>query len=170
MKSAVEKVLVWIGKACKWLLILWACYLAVCAVVSWTEKPAEPEHRGLEWVREESELLGYEINEDRIRVRYSVRLVNHDPDVDWKLEYFTLKFTPKAVNGWLKYEDYYICTLENGESSMVLKGGESREIILVFDGEYFHGEVPDELPLPRNLLYMMSIHHDASQLAESAPN
>ena len=90
--------------------------------------------------------------------------------MDWKLEYFTLKFTPKAVNGWLKYEDSYICTLENGESSMVLKRGESRKIILVFDGEYFHGEVPNELPLPRNLLYMMSIHHEASQLAESAPN
>lgn len=170
MKSAVEKALVFVGQVCKWLLILWACYLAVCAVVSCNEKPIEPEHRGLEWVREESRLLDYDIIEDRIRVRYSVRLVNHDPDVDWKLEYFTLKFTPKFVNGWLKYEDYYICTLENGESSMILKGGESSEITLVFDGEYFRGEVPDELPLPRNLLYMMSIHHDASQPSESDSN
>ena len=39
--------------------------------------------------------------------------------MDWKLRYFTLKFTPKAVNGWLKYEDSYICTLETDNRGFV---------------------------------------------------
>ena len=153
-KSAVERILVLTAKVCKWALILLACWLVIGFIASPAEEPGEPE--GLEWVREESRLLDYEINEDRITVRYSVRMVNHDPDVDWELKFFALKFTPKAVTGWLKYEDSYNCALENGDDSMVLKGGATKDVVLVFEGEYFHGEVPDDLPVPRNLLFAMS--------------
>ena len=163
MRQAAEKLLILIGKLCKYLLILFACYLLICFVVSLGEMPEVTEPGGVEWVREESRLLDYEVEGDRITVRYTVRLVNHDPDVDWEIKYPTMKFTPKAVMGWLKYEDYYMCTLEDGGETLILERGERKDIILVFEGEYFHGEVPEDLPVPRDLLYMMSVCEEPSE-------
>ena len=158
-RQFAEKLLVLIGKLCKCLLILFAGYLLICFAVSLGEKPGETAQSGVEWVREESRLVDYEVDGDRITVRYSVRLVNHDPEVDWEIKYPTLKFTPKAVTGWLKYEDSYRCTLEDGGSSLILKAGETTDVILVFEGEYFHGEIPEDLPVPQKLLYMISMDH-----------
>lgn len=145
-----------IRKFGKGFVLLFVCWLLVCAGMSCSPAPEEvPEL--LSWDREASRMLDHEIDGDRIRLRYSVRLVSRDPDVDWKLSNFTLYFAPETVTGWLKYEESYLCTIEGGAYSVVIPGGETVDVVLILEGTYFHGEVPREDPPLMDLRYMMAV-------------
>ena len=102
-------------------------------------------------------VLDYEIDGDRITIRYSVRIVSSTPDADWELSNFTLYYAPETVAGWLKYQEYYICSIEGGDYSVIIPSGETVDVILVLEGTYFHGEIPSDIPIFSDMRYMLKI-------------
>ena len=145
-----------LNKFMKGLAVSLACYLLICMVAS-CDTPSSDEPALLTWDRSECKVLGYEVDGDQITIRYTVRIVSNDPDVDWELSNFTLYYAPEAVTGWLKYQEYYICSIEGGDYSAIIPSGEMVDVILVLEGTYFHGEVPSEIPLFSNMRYMLKI-------------
>lgn len=144
-------------KLLKGLIILLSCWLAVSIVVSFLTPAEKGEPGGLNWDANECRMLDYQTSGDQIRVRYSVRMVNHEEDADLELSFFGLYFTREDVDGWLKYERSYVCTLESGEASVVIPAGEYVDVVLLFEGEYLRGEVNEDLSAPINMMFMMSV-------------
>ena len=139
------------------LSIILSGYLSICIGMSLTSSPEDVESNWLTWDTNECKMLNYMISGDRIQVRYSVRMVNNDEEADWKVSYFGLYFTREDVSGWLKYEKAYDCTLENGQTSVVVPSGEYVDVVLQFEGEYLYGEVNKNLPAPLKMIFMMEL-------------
>lgn len=141
------------------LIIVLTCYLMICVGVSLFSSPDDVESGGLTWDTNECKMLDYHISGDRIQIRYSVRMVNNNKDEDLEVSYFGLYFDRKDVSGWLKYERSYDCFLESGQTSVVIPSGEYVDVILLFEGEYLHGKVNENLSAPEKMIFMMELAH-----------
>ncbi len=146
-----------IRKLLKGFALIYACFLLICLVGSCSSSANEDVPELLGWDRSGCKMLDYVIDGDRITIRYSVRIVSSDPDVDWKLSNFTVYYAPETVAGWLKHQKYYICTIEGGDTSVVIPRGETVDVILVLEGQYFHGKVPQDMPVFASMRYMLEI-------------
>lgn len=144
-------------KLLKGAVFICACYLLMCITASCISPPDDDIPEMLSWDKSACKVLDYAIDGDRITIRYSVRIVNSTPDADLELSNFTLYYAPETVTGWLKYQQYYICSIEGGDYSVMIPSGETVDVILVLEGTYFHGEVPTEIPLFSNMRYMLKI-------------
>ena len=92
------------------------------------------------WVREESYLLNYTIQDNSIQLRYSFCFQNQT-GYDLRLNGFVVDLRKRDLKGWLKYEDSYDGVLENGEDDILILSGERINVILVIEGEYLGGDV-----------------------------
>ena len=92
------------------------------------------------WVKDQSYLLDYTIQDNSIELRYSFRFENHT-GYDLRINGFVVDLRKKDLKGWLKYEDFYNGMLENGEDDIMIRSGEKIDVVLVLKGEYLGGEV-----------------------------
>lgn len=138
-------------------VLLFVCLILIGNIRYCSQSPEEDEPPLLTWDRSACKMLDYEINGDRITIRYVVRIVSNTPDADWRLSNFTLRFAPEAVSGWFQYRQDYFCALEGGESSVIIPRGEYVDVILVLEAERFPEDVPQDPPMFSDLRYMMGI-------------
>ena len=117
----------------------------------------EPESETyFRWVPEESYLIDYEITpENKIKLRCSIRFVNEwdeDCAVDLQIQFFA-----KETRGWMKNEALF-GEEENAQTLYpIIKAGETRDVVMIFEGEYLGGPVNEDLSF-ENALWFPSLH------------
>lgn len=96
------------------------------------------------WIAEESYLIDYEITaENTVKLRCSLRFENKT-DEDLAIDVH-LQFFPEETRGWMKNADLF-GKEENGETiDPIIKAGETRDVIIIFEGEYLGGPVNEDL-------------------------
>ena len=106
----------------------------------------------LSFIPEESNFVDYEINGDRIKFRYSICFYNHTSE---PTEIgVSAKFIKKELDGWLRYEKFFIGTDDNDGLLKygLIKPKEKTNIIYTFEGNYLGGTVNDTLSFPEELM------------------
>lgn len=120
---------------CLIILLMGACHLPFDGATN-----ADKKNGNEFWVKDQSYLLDYTIQDNSIELRYSFRFENHT-GYDLRINGFVVDLRKKDLKGWLKYEDYYNGMLENGEDDIMIRSGEKIDVVLVLKGEYLGGEV-----------------------------
>ena len=105
----------------------------------------------LSWNPEESYFVDYEINGEKIKFRYSICFHNHTSE---PTEIgISAKFNKRELNGWLRYEGFFIGTDDRGILKYgLIKPKEKINIIYTFEGDYLGGTVNDSLSFPEELM------------------
>ncbi len=109
------------------------------------------EDVALSWIPEESNFVDYEINGGKIKFRYSICFYNHTSEpTEIGL---AAKFNKKELDGWLRYEKFFMGTDDNDELKYgLIKPKEKTNIIYTFEGDYLGGTVNDNLSFPEELM------------------
>lgn len=127
--------------------VLLLLFILVCFVNA--NQDSGDESADFYWDREKSHFVDYSISGDTIQFRYALCFVNNNDDgYDFILSHLIASFRKRELRGWLKYEKCYHGLLEDGSSEIIIKNGETVEIIYTFAGEYLGGPVNEDLSMP----------------------
>jgi len=114
----------------------------------------------LHWIPEESTFVDYVIDGDRIRFRYSVCFKNGTKD-DQCIS-LSATFRRDELSEWVKYEPLFEGCDESGERlETVIRSGEKKKVLYVFEGEYLGGPVNTRLSFPEYLTLVNRIPDEA---------
>lgn len=117
------------------------------------------------WIPERSYFSDYQINQDKIKIAYSVCLFNETEDpVNVSISF---AFRKKDVKGWLQYESLYFTEDENGESYVTIKPMTTDNYTLYFEGTYLGGTVNKEL-FPDDIIMVVKDSDNIMPIVETA--
>lgn len=129
------------------ILLIMPMILSSC-INSYSERSKDV---ALSWIPEESYFVDYEINGEKIKFRYSICFHNHTSE---PTEIgICAKFNKRELNGWLRYEGFFIGDDNDGLLKYgLIKPKEKTNIVYTFEGDYLGGTVNENLSFPEELM------------------
>lgn len=128
----------------KVLLLLIAFMIPQILLSSCSNAHSENEQTVIGWIPENSYFVDYQINQDKIKIGYSVCLFNKTSDpVDISISF---RFQKKDLKGWLNYASFYDGLDDKGERMYAtIAPMEKKNIVFYFEGTYLGGTVNEKL-------------------------
>ena len=131
----------------KRLMMLTACFcflITLTGCFSDAASDMNPESETFRWVKEESHFVDYQVKGETVQFRYVFCFENHT-DHDIRLSSFTASFRKDDLKDWIRYQQFYSGTPENGESDVLIGKGNKMSVMFVFEGEYLGGIINENL-------------------------